>query len=270
MTINDIRSLTLILLRFVVLLKIHCNMKFLIIALLGATAFARLHGEDAERDLSVSYPPCNDPCIGHVPQAGSLVCEHDGVEDHSCFEVPTGGTCFPGTTKCYSILFSDLRDCRAPCHPLTPFPTGTTVCQHDNGGDTTCFPATNGCFPGSTECFAINSPLTDMCPGAADWKCGDPWVRCNDNPLCLCDLTAEGVEFCWNNFSCGDILATSCTSSNDCAPDWHCVTSCCGQTCAPECLEGGFSPSRRGLDVAPYHRKDVECMPSGSGLCISM
>jgi len=78
----------------------------------------------------------------------------------------------------------------------------------------------------------------------ANWNCGDTIVGCGgtpgespcDNgspPVCVCDLTVEGTSFCWNNFCC--VGATICTTSDDCGGGSACVTSCCGQRCAPPC-----------------------------------
>jgi hypothetical protein len=74
------------------------------------------------------------------------------------------------------------------------------------------------------------------CPGD-DWDCGELIVECAPTEPgllapCVCDVDVSGNTFCWQNFFCPP---TTCTSNADCDPGEACVTSCCGQTCAPPC-----------------------------------
>src|SRR5437763_17209287 len=96
------------------------------------------------------------------------------------------------------------------------------------------------------------------CPGT-DWQCGDPIVSCGTGcgtlNQCICDVDVAGNTFCWDDFSCDPACgASSCSSNADCdgigSGGWRCVTSCCGQTCAPPCGEcdlcGFTKGGRRG------------------------
>jgi hypothetical protein len=91
------------------------------------------------------------------------------------------------------------------------------------------------------------------CPGT-DWNCGDPFVECGvpvPGTICLCDLNTEGATICWNDFSCGDPRATPCASSADCGSEFpHCATTCCGQTCVPNCGTAVSGRQRQGAKRA--------------------
>jgi hypothetical protein len=75
----------------------------------------------------------------------------------------------------------------------------------------------------------------------ADWECGDEILECGTGdepfPLCVCDVTVEGDPFCWDDTDCAD--TPPCDDTSDCAAGWACVTTCCGQTCFPECANPG-------------------------------
>jgi hypothetical protein len=73
-----------------------------------------------------------------------------------------------------------------------------------------------------------------------EWTCGELIEQCAPTepgllPPCVCDVTVDGNTFCWQNFACADPGAHACTSTSDCDPGEGCVTTCCGQTCAPPC-----------------------------------
>ncbi len=78
--------------------------------------------------------------------------------------------------------------------------------------------------------------LVPQCRGGRDWNCGDEIENCGATgplALCVCDQSVEGSEFCWENFFCGG--AQACAASSECPRGYACVTTCCGQTCAPVC-----------------------------------
>jgi hypothetical protein len=84
-----------------------------------------------------------------------------------------------------------------------------------------------------TPAFAASVVCGPACP---DFNCGAFQV-CGSGgiDICVCDQTIETRCFCWANFFCSDPGATACASSSDCPTGWACVTTCCGQTCAPDC-----------------------------------
>jgi hypothetical protein len=96
------------------------------------------------------------------------------------------------------------------------------------------------------------TPAGQPCgPNAPDWECGDPIVECGvpaDSGPCVCDQDVEGNDFCWNNFFCGTF--DPCTESSECPGSQRCVTSCCGQTCAPACGAQPLSSSSSGKTAA--------------------
>lgn len=74
----------------------------------------------------------------------------------------------------------------------------------------------------------------------ADWTCVDPINQCGTGGLgiCVCDVTVEGDSFCWEDSFCSD--TPECPNgTSDCPAGSACVTSCCGQTCIPECSNPG-------------------------------
>jgi hypothetical protein len=95
--------------------------------------------------------------------------------------------------------------------------------------------------------LSIRSPaFAQASPACQPWECGDPIVECGsgcgNGPLCICDVDVEGDSYCWDNYLCDPACgAIACGSSADCAGigsgNWRCITSCCGQTCAPPCGE---------------------------------
>jgi hypothetical protein len=97
---------------------------------------------------------------------------------------------------------------------------------------------------------AQESPAPGCVPGLCrDWNCGDEITECGapaDLGPCVCDVDTEGRCFCWNNEFC-DVVA-DCASSADCPAGQRCATSCCGQTCLPECGSdaGGAGSARTG------------------------
>ena len=85
---------------------------------------------------------------------------------------------------------------------------------------------------------AMAASLVPQCSSGATYDCGGPVESCGTsgpNHLCVCDQKVDGGGFCWEDFFCADLLAKTCVSSSECASGWACVTSCCGQTCAPAC-----------------------------------
>jgi hypothetical protein len=92
---------------------------------------------------------------------------------------------------------------------------------------------------------SIRTPAYAQSPACEPWECGDPIVECGiacGASPCVCDVDVERNTYCWDNYSCDPACgAIACTSSADCAPigsgNWRCITSCCGQTCAPPCGE---------------------------------
>lgn len=138
--------------------RYNTNMKFLILALLAATANARLHEDDANhRDLGgLKFRWCKEPCL--TSPEGFLVCQHDDEGNDTCWDFPWSTyQCYPGTSPCINIPFIPIilaGKCEEPCNSLTPFPTGTPVCKHEHDG--TCWPNTHGCVPGSEDCIAVN------------------------------------------------------------------------------------------------------------------
>jgi hypothetical protein len=122
----------------------------------------------------------------------------------------------------YDNAQKDACDCCAGDAPCCP--AGQVMC-----GDLCCDP---GQTCSSGQCVS--------CSG--DWTCGQAHNVCGSGPpfpggssptVCISDRTVEGTCFCWNDFLCAG--ATTCASSADCPPGYGCVTSCCGQTCAPPC-----------------------------------
>ncbi len=108
-----------------------------------------------------------------------------------------------------------------------------------------------GALVWTTPMIASASPVQGLSPcEAVDWNCGDPIVECDDPEppvpgfICVCDIDVEGNPFCWNDFFCGTV--TACVTSGDCPPGYRCVTSCCGQTCAPPCGTQPVGPSTGG------------------------
>lgn len=86
---------------------------------------------------------------------------------------------------------------------------------------------------------AFGAPTSDnpLCsPGnCTDYTCGG-YTQCGTEGLfgiCVCDITVEGNCFCWANFYCSTVSA--CNGTADCPAGYACVTTCCGQTCAPPC-----------------------------------
>ena len=98
-----------------------------------------------------------------------------------------------------------------------------------------------------TKAFAEGSA---RCPGR-DWNCGDAQTICGSGGYlgkCICDVDASGTAFCWADYYCSDSNAIPCTSNSDCAGSAfpRCATTCCGQTCAPECDKAGPHRAPRG------------------------
>ena len=95
---------------------------------------------------------------------------------------------------------------------------------------------------------------SDACHEARDWNCGDTFRICGTggyNGLCLCDVDSSGKSVCWGNYLCGDPNATPCTSNADCNSAFpYCVTSCCGQTCAPNCTNAAPRRAPNGAKTA--------------------
>src|SRR5262245_36122734 len=78
---------------------------------------------------------------------------------------------------------------------------------------------------------------SDICNGR-DWNCGDTIVQCGSSgplQMCICDVDTSGKKVCWEDFFCG---GPTCSSNAECGGG-VCVTSCCGQTCAPLCTNSG-------------------------------
>ena len=77
-----------------------------------------------------------------------------------------------------------------------------------------------------------------QCPGR-DWNCGDEIQICGSGPgdtICVCDVNTEGDTICWNDYFCDDPRAIACSTSADCGSEFpHCASTCCGQTCVPNC-----------------------------------
>lgn len=75
-----------------------------------------------------------------------------------------------------------------------------------------------------------------------DWTCDEVLPVCGTGGLgvCGCDLTVEGKSFCWQNTLCSE--TPPCVHTSDCPDGSACVTTCCGQTCVPECANPGEMP----------------------------
>jgi len=102
--------------------------------------------------------------------------------------------------------------------------------------------ATESPVPTTTSTTTEPLPCT-----SGQWQCGDPIVLCGSaglDGICVCDVDVHGADFCFGNFPCGDPRAVACTANSDCPTGWACVTSCCGQTCAPPC-DGTFGAGFR-------------------------
>lgn len=93
-------------------------------------------------------------------------------------------------------------------------------------------------YPDDPGCDDILDDLEESALCGADWTCGEEIAQCGTGglgDLCVCDQDVEGNSFCWGNFICGDPGTDACDSNADCGEGFACVTSCCGQTCAPVC-----------------------------------
>ena len=94
---------------------------------------------------------------------------------------------------------------------------------------------------------AMAVSLVPQCPQPpVDFQC-DTIVNCgNSGPLaqCVCDVDTEGKSFCWEDFFCAG--AQACATSGDCPAGYKCVTTCCGQTCAPACGTNQVSTQTTG------------------------
>ena len=212
-------------------------MKFLSLALLVATATARLQGNDVDRALWLS--DCTDPCNIYPAYDGEAVCQS---ADNSCWAKPSHQPCYAHTWACSAVIEElDFHE-KCVCSNLESFHghPGDYVCQHDDENNDSCY-TTEGhplaCPSHTSPCTAKEPPSDDFshpCPVA----CSNLDVIPHPNKVCLHD--GDDTDVCYEPDDFG-ICPSHTTPCKAIPPEGDDFSHVCPTACSNiDSLHAGF------------------------------